>query len=297
MSDETAAETTEETASEEAAAAETASTETTAAPSVDDWRAPIEDKELRKVADRFASPADMAKAVSDLRKRESTSIRLPGKDASDEDVAAYKAAIGVPENVDGYEFALPEGREATDDDKAFQSAAGEVFHKLNISAEQATGLNAWWNEFQAQAEAAQTEADKAFAAETEAALRKEWPGQEFDRNKVFADRAATELFGDTIEQVREIETKDGKFVLDHPALVKVLARVGREMDEGKLGSVISEGDRDAIDTQIADLDKKIEVAQRSGDRETANRLYQQQLALTQKIVGNQGIVGAEGRAA
>ena len=90
--------------------------ETTSQETTDDWRASIEDDSLRKVADRFDSVVSLTQAVSDLRKRESNSIRIPGKDASDEDTAAYLKALGVPETVEGYEFSVPEGHELTDAD-------------------------------------------------------------------------------------------------------------------------------------------------------------------------------------
>ena len=263
--------------------------------STDDWRASIEDAGLRKVADRFDSVVSLTQAVADLRKRESTSIRLPGKDADDKEVAAYRKAIGVPEAAEGYDFGMPEGHEPTDADKAFQASAAEVFHGLNITAEQVTGLSEWWNGYAAEQQQALVDADTAYADQTEAALKKEWPGEEFGHNKAFADRAATKLFGDELEAVRWIEGKDGRFVLDHPAFVKALAQVGREMEEGRLGDVMTDGDRDGVQGQIDDLEKKIDKAKATGDRETANRLYNQQQDLYRKVVGSGAIVGAEGR--
>lgn len=41
--------------------------------------------------------------------RENGRIKVPGEDAKPEELAAFKAAIGVPEKVDGYEVKAPEG--------------------------------------------------------------------------------------------------------------------------------------------------------------------------------------------
>lgn len=41
--------------------------------------------------------------------RENGRIKVPGEDAKPEDIAAFKAAIGVPDKVDGYEIKAPEG--------------------------------------------------------------------------------------------------------------------------------------------------------------------------------------------
>lgn len=296
MTDETE---TTETTQETSATEQTTSTEetTTSEETAGDWRSSIEDADLRKVADRFASPTDAIKAVSDLRKRESTSIRALGKDASDDEVTAYRKATGVPETAEGYVFEAPEGVEFSDADKAFHTSAAEVFHKLNIPTVDAAALTEWWNETAAATQQAQVAADKAFADESEAALKAEWPGEEYDRNKAIADKAATDLFGATIDAVREIETKDGRFILDHPSFVKMLAQVGREMQEGRLGSVLSDGDRGGVESQISELQDRIDKAQANRDHNMANKLYQEQQGLYRKLHGSAPIVGAEGIAA
>ena len=263
----------------------------------DDWRASIENAGLRKIADRHDSVTSLTQAVSDLRKRESTSIRALGKEPTDEEVATYRKAIGVPENVDGYEFAMPEGQEATDADKAFQGAAAETFHGLNISAEQAQGLNTWWNGVQAAAVEQQINDDKTYADETEAKLKAEWPGKEFELNTGIADQAAAKVFGDAIDDARHIETKDGRFILDHPIFIKMLAQIGREMQEGRIGNLMTDGERGGVESQIREVEGKIDRAKASGDRALANKLYQDQQALYGQIHGSKPIVGAEGRTA
>lgn len=300
MTDETeTTETTEETSTTEETTSteETTTSEETTQETAGDWRASIEDADLRKVADRFASPTDAIKAVADLRKRESTSIRALGKDPSDEEVAAYRKAIGVPETAKGYKFEAPEGAEFSDADKAFQASASAAFHELNIPADQAAGLTAWWNEFSASVQEAQIADDKKFADESEAVLKVKWPGKEYDRNKAYADRAAANLFGDTLDDAREIETKDGRFILDHPIFVEPLAQLGREMEEGRLGSVLSDGDRGGVESQIAELQGKIDKAQAANDHTQANKFYHEQQDLYRKLHGSAPIVGAEGVAA
>ena len=261
----------------------------------EDWREHIQDTKLREHSGRFTSVVDLLGKHFELRQQLSTAIQPLGKDATDEQVATYRKAIGVPEAVEGYEFAMPEGMEATDGDKAFQTAAAETFHGLNISAGQAKGLNEWWNGVTAAMQKAQIDDDKAYADESMAALKKEWPGKEYDRNKALADLAAAKMFGDAFDDVRNIETKDGRFVLDHPAFVKALAGVGTEMSEGRLGGVLTEGDRDGVQGQIDELDKKIDAATAEGDGEKANKLYQEQQELYRKIHGSALVVGVAGR--
>ena len=291
----------ETTESVETKAVETATetettTETKPNGSTDDWRSGIQDEKLRDHAGRFTSVLDLVGKHYELRQQLSTAIQPLGKDATDEQVTAYRKSIGVPETTEGYEFSLPEGHEITDADKTFQTAAADMFHKNNITSEQATGLNDWWNEIQVAALQEQIKGDKKYADDTEAALKVEWPGEEFSRNKAFADKAAAKVFKEDIDEIRSIETKDGRFILDHPSFIKMLAQYGREMDEGKLGNIMTDSDLNANDTQIVEFEKKIEKATNEGDRELANKLYQEQQELYRKAYGAAPVVGAEGRA-
>lgn len=263
----------------------------------DNWRSGIQDEKLRDHAGRFTSIIDVVGKHYELRQQLSTAIQPLPSDPTDEQVTSYRKAIGAPETVEGYEFAVPEGHEVTDQDKAFQASAAEMFHGLNITSAQGEGLNEFWNDLRTATLEAQVDADKAFADETLAELKREWPGEEFSRNKQFADLAAAKVFGDNLDEVRNIETKDGRFILDHPSFVKMLAQYGREMEEGTLGGAMTDSDRDSIQGEIDDLGKQIDKAKAEGDRSKANSLYVAQQELYRKSYGAGSIVGAEGRVA
>src|SRR5260370_976147 len=89
------------TAAPAATTAETVST---------DWRTGITDPEHLEFAKRTASIADLAKVGSDLRKANGSMTRVPGKDASPEDIAKFNKLVGVPTLATEYKFDM--GREA-----------------------------------------------------------------------------------------------------------------------------------------------------------------------------------------
>ena len=67
-------------------------------------------------------------------------VKLPGEDATDEDRAAYREAMGIPDAADNYKFEradLPDGREY---DQEGEKMFKEVFHQLGVSGDQADGL-------------------------------------------------------------------------------------------------------------------------------------------------------------
>lgn len=261
------------------------------------WYGEVDD-DLKKVAERFTSPADALRSIMDMRKRESQ-VRVPGKNASDEERAAYFKAIGVPEKPEGYEFpALPDDQ-MTDEVKASREQWAKTFHETGVTKEQAAALTKAFNDQETAKLAAQVEADKQFAEQSMAALTKEW-GPDKDKNLTLADRALADLAnraGLPVDELKSIETKAGQFLLDDARMARLLAIVGREMQEGTLGGAVSGEERDTIQEQISGIRAKIGEAQDRGDSREANRLHQQELALLGKITRNQPIVGSQGRAA
>lgn len=262
-----------------------------------DWTADLPD-DLKETGKRFTSKADAVRAINDFRKRESQ-VRVPGKNASPEDIAAYHKAIGIPEKPEDYEFPnLPEGTELTEQIKESRAEWGKRFQSLGIPKEAAKELSRLANEDALRDVVAQQEADKAFVAQQEAALRDEWKGEEYERNKTLANRAFTDLANRTglkIEDLTRIETKDGRFLMDRAEIVRMFAAIGREMSEGSIGPTLTDSEKDTVDDQIRGVREQVAEAQAVGDSKRANKLYQQEQALIAKREGGKNIVGARGR--
>ena len=262
-----------------------------------DWTADLPD-DLKETGKRFTSKADAVRAINDFRKRESQ-VRVPGKNATPEELAAYHKAIGIPEKPEEYEFSdLPEGLELTDQLKASRAEWAKRFQTLGIPKETAKELSKLANEEALAELKAEKEADEAFVKQQEAALRSEWKGEEYERNKTLANRAFSEIANRTglkLDDLTKIETKDGRFLMDRAEIVKMFAAIGREMSEGSLGPTLTESEKDTIDDQIRGVREQVAEAQASGDSKRANKLYQQEMALVAKRDGSKQIVGSRGR--
>jgi DNA repair exonuclease SbcCD nuclease subunit len=262
-----------------------------------DWTADLPD-DLKETGKRFTSKADAVRAINDFRKRESQ-VRVPGKNASPEEIAAYHKAIGIPEKPEEYEFPdMPEGLELSEQVKESRAEWGKRFQKLGIPKEAAKELSKLANEDALQELVAQKKADEDFVASQEAALRSEWKGEEYDRNKTLANRAFTELANRTglkLEDLTQIETKDGRFLMDRAEIVRMFAAIGREMSEGSVGPSLTDSEKDTVDDQIRGVRQQVAEAQSVGDSKRANKLYQQEQALIAKREGSKAIVGARGR--
>lgn len=259
------------------------------------WRDLIKDPDLRKEAERTPDLETAFKRIRDLRAKQSKAILVPDENASEEDWKAFREKMGIPDSPDAYEFQLPEGHEPTEADKAFQAKMAEAFIGANLSKEQAAKLNEAWNAYTQEIVEAQKRADQEFARQAEETLRKKWPGEEFDRNVTFAKRAVKEFAGEAYEELKTLETKDGRFVLDHPLVLEMFASVGREMGEDRLGPVVSDSDRTALQERINEVRQKRNEALSRNDQAMAQEYDRQALELYKKLNGNAPAVGTAGR--
>ena len=262
------------------------------APEPQDWRETVSD-ELKDTATRFNSIDDALRSVKNLQKREGQ-VRVPGKEATDDEISAYHKAIGVPKAANDYNL-VPEG--ATDQEKAGLENWSSRFHELNVPKDTAAKLVEMVNKDQEAFIEAQIKADEEFAKEQESALRDEWKG-DFDKNKTIANRslsAIAERAGVDVEALTKVETKDGRFLLDNADMLRLFATIGREMSEGTIGPSHSESDLESMQDQLDDIRKQIADASASGNSKKANSLYQKEQELISRMKGNKGIVGAEGR--
>lgn len=281
---------------------EAAKIETPKAPEAPNWREGLPE-DLKETAGRFTTEEDMVRSVHDLRKREGQ-VRVPNKDSSDEDRTNYYKAIGVPETSEKYKFPEVPEDQMTDEVKASQGEWGEIFHKHNISQEQADGLTTAVNEIAERIKTAEEEttkkADKDFVSDNITALKSEWKGDDFDKNTNMAD-AALAAFAKRanvdLDAFKNRISKENKILLDYPELTKIFAAVGREMSEGSLGPVMTGDEKETAEDQLTDLRAKIAEAQSKGESKKANALFKKEQDLIAKMDGNETIVGVAGRAA
>ncbi len=258
MTEETATdETATDTAGESTETTETtAPAETTPKSSDFNWRDDIEDADVMKQAERYDTAEKAVQATLDLRKKLSKAVVIPTRDSDDVEISTFRKNMGIPENADEYQFEnLVIDENTPEAQKESLSKWQQLFHEENIPAKSAQRMEAMFRAEQM----AQIDADKAldveFAQQTEAKLREQW-GAEYDKNKEYASRAATDLMGGDFDSAKQIELKDGRFMMDHPIMVKMLAQMGREMGEGRIGSVLTDSEASTLQEKANEYREK-----------------------------------------
>ncbi len=103
--------------------------------SVPGWLSGVAE-EYRDTLKEYQKPTDFVKEALTWKEKSSQSIVKPKEDATAEEVAAYRQAMGIPENADKYE--LPESELMGED---FVKAQKELYLKSNLSADQAKAVH------------------------------------------------------------------------------------------------------------------------------------------------------------
>lgn len=251
--------------------------EKSAEPVTSDWREGL-DGELKEFAARMATPHDAVKSAYDLRKEISARIKVPGKDASDEDWAKFRAAIGVPAKAEDYKFALPEGREASETDTAFQQTMAQIFHETGVPAATAEKLNARWNEMQVAMEAEAERVAVSKREEAASALKREL-GADYEPHLKVAERAARVFGGEEFLNLVNDVTYQGGKLGDHPLFLKVFGAIGRRMGEaqfiGAVGSEDKQSLRDEIDRLFREYPPGTDKGRDPGVQKRLRELHEQ----------------------
>jgi hypothetical protein len=187
------------------------------------WRAALSDEfKEHEYVKQFENPTAFVKDALVNKDKLSKAIFKPGKGASDEEMASYRKAMGIPDKPDDYEFPQTEG--VKHDEKMVQWARG-IFHQAGLDKEQAGLIAQAWDGFvkglTEADEAAQTEAVK----EAEKQLKEEW-GDKYDQNLEYTKRGWKKFSNEDFDKFVD-ETGIG----NHPALIRFIFAVGQAMGE------------------------------------------------------------------
>lgn len=175
----------------------------------------------------WKSPADVLTGYTHLEKllgadKAGRGLVLPKDDDPPEAWAPVFDKLGRPATPEDYKLPVPEGA-----DPGFAKAAAGEFHKLGLTAKQATALSEWWN---GQATAIQEQQAQRVQQDF-AALAREW-GPQLDANR-HAMRAAAQHYGLAEEQVAGLEASLG--VGPTAKLLLRLAQENKLVGDGLVG--------------------------------------------------------------
>jgi len=198
----------------------------------DDWRtkAAGDDEKTAKLLERYNSPADVAKALREINVRISKGeLKAPlKKDASADELKAWRAEQGIPETPDKYDLTLEGGLVIGDDDKPLVDRYVQALHEKNATPEQVkAGVRAYL-EIADDVKRGRAELDATQSEEIEEALREEWGG-DFKRNMGAITSMLSQADSSIAETIMNARGMDGRAIANNPAVVKWLASHARQL--------------------------------------------------------------------
>lgn len=224
-----------------------------------DWRVDLArgDAALEKFLGRYASPDAAIKKLKEFNDDfKAGKYRKPlSEDATDEELAAYRKEIGVPDAPDGYYEALPEGLVVGEDDKPYVGKFMEAMHGKNAPPEVVNAaLDSYYAILQEQAEEQAESAREAERAGTDL-LREEW-GADYRRN-LNAVKSHLETLPEAVANaITNGRAPDGTPIGSSAPVIKWLADIALEANP--LATVVpgaGSNQAGAIADEIADIEK------------------------------------------
>lgn len=235
-----------------------------------DWRQNIagEDKALLKQLERFGSPKAIYDALRATKQKmdsgELKTGRLP-KDATPEQVQAYRKEHDVPEKFEGYydKMALPDGLVVGEEDKPIVNEVLKAAHEVHAPQPVINRMVAAYYKAREAEQAAQDDADLEHKASNEDLLRGEW-GPEYRQNVNIVSNFLRQTFGDATDRLLTARLADGKVLGSDAEMLRPILALAREMNPvatvvGHAGAATLDG----IQNRIATLQTMM------GDRESA----------------------------
>lgn len=226
----------------------------------DNWRETLakgDDKRLSRLS-RYASPDALADALIAAQNRISSGelrSALP-KDATPEQVAAWRTENGIPESPDKYDLTFDNGLVIGENDKPIIDGFLAKAHEANYTPAQAKQAVAWYYEHMNEAQAKVAEETKRIEQQTEDALRAEW-GNDY-RGNINAINGLLDSFIPAGDE--DLRTRILNGAKQNANFAKMLTGIALQFNPA--GTIVGGGGADiskSIDDAISEIEKVMQT--------------------------------------
>lgn len=239
---------------------------------------------------RYATPKAFFEADRQAHQklRSGEVAKAPGKDATPEQVAAYRQANGIPEKSTAYFENLPDGLVIGEDDLPIFQSVGEVLHAVNAPPAVAHAVVGWYNKFAEEQQAARLEADGTAKAEATAALRADF-GADYSPNMNILRSYLGTLPKEVAAALEGARAPDGTAIMNMPDVVKALVGQAREL--GITSTIIGAGGGpggQAIDDELKTIRERMKKDPKGYQRDEAMQKRYRDLLDAQMLRDSRG---------
>jgi hypothetical protein len=189
------------------------------------------DERFRKRAERWPSLADVGRSYLALEHKLSSGEykRALPKDASPDEVAAWRAENGIPRSWEDYTIELGNGMAAGEADRPLLMAFAQFAHARGLSNADANDFATWYFEHQDALVSQREDTDAEFRLKTEEELREEM-GPDYRRNINVANAMLGAMPGELAGRLAQGRMADGTKIGNDPAFLRWLIGLGLDMN-------------------------------------------------------------------
>jgi hypothetical protein len=208
---------------------------------------------LKRLA-RYADPTAAVKALSQLQERISKGeLRSPlAKDATPDQVKAWRAENGIPEEPGKYDLG---DLKIDPKDKPVIDSFLATAHARNMTAEQTRDAVGWYYAEVERATEARAQADREAAKAAEDQLREAWGNNEYRANLASVSNLLATAPADVKDNLMYGRLADGTPILAHAPTVQYLLGLALEINPASTLDLPGSGSRmDSIDAEIASIE-------------------------------------------
>ena len=218
------------------------------------------DPKMLSMLNRYASPANVAKALASIRSKmdagEMVRTKPDGEDA--DALNEWRAQAGIPETPEGYLEKLPDGLVVGEEDRAIVDTFVKSMHESDAPPEYVHKALGWYYGHMEEVQAQRAEGDRTQRQTAEDDLRSEF-GPEFRPNlngvHNMLDAHAPEGFKDRLFSAR---FADGTLIGDDPETIEFLVGLNREINPyGTVTPNAGQTPLQTIQSELAELRKEM----------------------------------------
>lgn len=248
---------------------------------VPEWAKDLpEDLRSNPIVGKTPDIQTLVKNAIEMEKYRGSSIKIPGEDATPEDLRKFYTRLGVPEKVEGYEVSTPEGVEMGDREKAILDRFKGIAHANGITPKAFQGLVNDYFEQEALDMKAFEEANDKAIQECVSKLHEKW-GSDFDKNADMALKA--------VEAWGLSEVLDAKGLSNSVELSEFFLEIGKSMAEGKIKGGVNAFSGDDPEAELKRLmaDEEFLKELNHKDSRVRKKAVERRNALYQAIARNE----------
>lgn len=188
------------------------------------------DEKLLNELKRYRSAEAIGKALRDAKvaaKQKQSPLSL-GEDATEEEVKAFREAMGIPEEAKDYPINWRDGYEPNEFDNAMLDDFKGFMHGKNIDPKTAQAAMEWYQENTQVIEQTRNEAMANRAEQTQEHFRSIY-GAEYKGNMAAANELIkTQLGEEGYQDFLQMRLENGERLQDQPFMVEMLVNLGTE---------------------------------------------------------------------